>query len=151
MLYSLIYISKARKPLTIAQLVGLLEQARISNSGAGITGMLLYIQRNTAGQHEGRFMQALEGPKDVVLRIFNKISADGRHEDVLLISEDDIHQRSFDAWSMGFKALKPEDLKAIPGYLNLKNDAMLNRLLKGISKPLNYLRSFYQINQELNY
>lgn len=150
MLYSIIYISEAAKQLSHEELMQLLETSRVNNEAMGLTGMLLYLQR-AGGQPGGRFIQVLEGEKEEVMKKFSTIKADSRHHNILIISEDDIKGRSFETWSMGFKVLKNEELNLVPGYINLNDASMLNRKLAGISKPVNYLKSFYQINMERQY
>lgn len=147
MLHSIIYISEAVGQFSVEQLSALLVKSRNNNLAANITGMLLYIQRADA-EAGGRFMQVLEGEKETVQRVFDKIKQDDRHRNVLAVSEDDIFRREFETWSMGFRILKDEELELAPGYVNLNNESILDRKLSGISKPINYLRSFYQINRE---
>jgi len=150
MLYSIIYISEAAVPLGTDELGLLLEQARTNNLRDDITGMLLYIQRHTT-QPGGRFMQVLEGEKEVLQSVYAKIKVDERHKNVILVSGETIRHRSFTSWSMGFKMLEAKDFTMIPGYINICDSKVLLRKLSGVSKPINYLKSFYQMNQQLNF
>jgi len=145
----MIYISEATASMSTEELGVILETSRANNQRDGITGMLLYIERqsNLTG---GRFMQVLEGEKEELQKALNRIRTDVRHRNVMLISEDTLVQRNFNSWSMGFKSLKADDFTLIPGYINITDSKVLMRKLKGLSKPVNYLKSFYQMNQELN-
>ncbi len=68
MLFHLIYVSTAVKPMIGDELVSLLEQSRARNKRHRITGMLLY--------SDGHFMQVLEGEEASVMKIFEDISHD---------------------------------------------------------------------------
>lgn len=103
----LIYVSIATHPFTETELIELLEKSRENNAAVGVTGMLLY--------KDGKFMQMLEGDEAEITRVFEKISRDPRHRDVitLLRGED---ERSFSEWLMGFSNLDTATGEAIPGY-----------------------------------
>jgi len=91
----LIYISTARQPLAQGALEALLATARRNNRFVGVTGLLL------AGGK--RFLQALEGPEQSVLHIFDKISADDRHSGIVQLSRREVAQREFGSWEMAFE------------------------------------------------
>jgi hypothetical protein len=70
----------------------------------------------------GNFLQVLEGPEEGVLRLYQKISRDPRHGDVMLLTKEPIQERQFPDWSMGFQnidQLSPEDL---PGFTSFLED-----------------------------
>lgn len=112
---SLIYVSSAVRLFTDAELVELLRVSRENNQQENVTGMLLY--------KGGNFLQVLEGPEEAVLRLYQKISQDPRHVDVMQLIKESIQERHFPDWSMGFQnvdQLSPEDL---PGFtLFLEDD-----------------------------
>lgn len=107
-LVSLVYVSIETRKMTEDDLVGILESSRKNNAKANITGMLLY--------RDGYFIQALEGNDKDVTALYNKIAQDDRHKKVLLVGKDEIGQRSYSDWSMGFKNLDGIDLTKVPGY-----------------------------------
>ena len=109
-MYFLIYVSSATFDFTEADLLQLLEQSRDDNRELGITGMLLY--------KGGNFMRVLEGEREAVTAIFEKIRVDKRHKGVIVVMEDDIEQRQFPEWSMGFKLVECGETINIPGYTN---------------------------------
>ena len=43
----------------------------------------------------------LEGGRDAVSALYNRIAQDPRHHDVALLSYEEIGERSFSSWSMG--------------------------------------------------
>lgn len=98
----LVYASTATRPLSDAELVELLDQARANNTAQDITGMLLY--------HDGSFIQAMEGPPSAVLDLYAKITRDPRHHDERLIYTLEQDHRSFGDWSMGFHHLDRDEL-----------------------------------------
>ncbi len=93
----LIYLSFFSHPLSTAELEEILAVSRRNNEALGITGLL--IVKGHA------FLQALEGEKAAVYKLYEKIKQDSRHHDVMKISEENIQQRAFANWSMGFKNL----------------------------------------------
>ncbi|MGE5117002.1 MAG: BLUF domain-containing protein, partial [Betaproteobacteria bacterium] len=49
----------------------------------------------------GTFLQVLEGGRDAINRLYNRIVVDPRHRDVVLLSYAEITERRFAGWSMG--------------------------------------------------
>ncbi|MEQ1622244.1 MAG: BLUF domain-containing protein [Methylococcales bacterium] len=110
----LVYVSLANQEMSDNHLQSMLKKAREKNEKLSITGMLLY--------RDGFFMQALEGELKDIEDLFNTISQDQRHRDVLLIYKKPIQQRGFPDWTMGFNKIDEECLDSIDGYTNfLKN------------------------------
>jgi hypothetical protein len=99
-LYRLIYCSRniiaQSMPAAVVEdeIRAILHTSRRRNKADDITGALLF---TTSG-----FAQALEGPREVVERTFERISADPRHADVSVLSFTPIERRSFPDWAMGF-------------------------------------------------
>lgn len=92
----LLYISTARKPLSQAEIDGILRISRRNNAAVAVTGLLVVGGR--------RFMQALEGPTEAVERVYQRICADSRHFAVVMLSNEPIERRMFDGWDMGYRA-----------------------------------------------
>jgi hypothetical protein len=110
LLYHLVYQSTATTPLSDDDLEALLKQSRAWNTAHGLTGVLLYCH--------GEIMQVLEGTEQEVHYIFRRIERDYRHRSVTRLSDGPIAQRNFSQWSMGFKAVEPQDFRHLAGYLN---------------------------------
>jgi len=109
MLDRLIYASQAVGSPDEAGLVELLAVSRDRNASADVTGMLVYAERS--------FMQMIEGPADAITDTYGRIVNDDRHEAVRLLLHDDVDQRLFPAWTMGF--YQPDAaalLEHLPGY-----------------------------------
>lgn len=94
--------------MTEDELLLLLEQARARNLKQNVTGMLLY-----AG---GKFFQVLEGEKSDVEEIFKVIENDERNKGTIVVEKEDINERTFSDWSMGFKHLTSQNKATIKGY-----------------------------------
>ncbi len=99
-LYELIYVSVATRAMSPADLKSLLDAARQKNAQRNITGLLVY--------HHGEFMQLLEGGKEEILSVYHKVATDERHQQVNLMWNGPIQERSFADWEMAF--VGPDDL-----------------------------------------
>jgi len=93
MLVRLIYASRAAEALSAEILSTLLKTARDHNTAAGITGVLVH--------SDGIFLQLLEGGRNAVNAVYNRITQDKRHHDVVLLSYDEVSERRFAGWAMG--------------------------------------------------
>ncbi|WP_373519963.1 BLUF domain-containing protein [Pricia sp.] len=93
-MYTLTYESKSTGNPTDRDMEELLTLARAKNYLEGITGCLIY--------YMGIFIQVIEGDKFNVLRLFNTIKKDKRHRGVHLFSDDEIDERNFPDWAMGY-------------------------------------------------
>jgi hypothetical protein len=89
----LIYVSSAtRELMTRDGLADLMRTCRANNEAAGVTGLLLY-----AG---GNIMQVLEGDRDAVETLYDKIGRDPRHKHPTRMIDFGIKERQFADWSM---------------------------------------------------
>jgi len=111
-MHSLVYVSSAAQLFSKEDLAALLVKSRANNEALRITGVLLY--------KGGNFMQVLEGEKERVLGLKNRIATDPRHRGLMVLLEQELPQRDFDKWSMGFRDLDA-DLASIPGYSQFLN------------------------------
>jgi len=96
-LHFLIYVSQATEPLDGTALDALRDKARNFNRAAGITGCLIY--------RDGFFMQMLEGKRDTLFALLERIKTDPRHHDVRLIIESPVRQRVFQDWGLVLRDL----------------------------------------------
>lgn len=92
----LVYISTSRAPSISDDLLNsVLTVSRRNNAAAGISGLLV------AGGR--RFLQALEGPRDVVEATYERIKGDDRHFAFVELARRPIETPEFGAWAMAFK------------------------------------------------
>ena len=107
-LIQILYVSAAANLVDETSLTGMMAKARPANEKRGITGLLLYA--------EGNFLQIIEGPAAIAKGLFEKIRSDPRHRQVMKLLEQPAAERAFPDWSMGFKALNPNETSKLPGY-----------------------------------
>ena len=93
MLVRLMYASRAAEPVKPETVNAILKKSTVNNPSAGVTGVLCF-----SGDI---FMQVLEGGRSQVSALYNRIAQDPRHRDVVLLSYDEIDERSFAGWAMG--------------------------------------------------
>ena len=93
MLVRLMYASRAVPAVDQEELIAILKKSKANNAKSGVTGALCF--------SEGVFIQALEGGRTAVSKLYNRIAADARHTDVVLLNFDEIDERRFSGWSMG--------------------------------------------------
>lgn len=84
----------ARKTFGPGEISDLCEEARRHNQRDEVTGVLV--------TRPGRFLQALEGPKEAVEDAFLRIVRDDRHHDLMLLSRRVTTRREFGEWEMAY-------------------------------------------------
>ena len=70
--------------------------------------MLLY--------RSGHFLQVLEGPREPLRALLNKLNQDSRHHDVKVLLDGPIEARAFGTWSMAYKDISGVDVARMPAY-----------------------------------
>ena len=137
-MFYLIYVSSAVKLMGDEELLLLLEQSREKNLRLGITGMLLY--------KGGNFMQMLEGEKQAVLELYDTIKKDSRHKDVTTIVTDEIDERNFENWSMGFHNM--DKTGSLPKYDDyIKANLTLRSFQSDAQKAYRFMVFFNEANR----
>lgn len=105
---SLTYLSVATAPLEASGLEELLRVSRERNTASAITGMLLYVDE--------QFIQTLEGERRAVEATMERIVADPRHHQVDVTLVEELAERQFLDWSMGFKTVSGSVVAELPGF-----------------------------------
>ena len=101
MLTRLLYVSKPVGHITTHVTASLLENSRVSNKKSEITGVLC--------QGSGIYMQVLEGERSAINALYSRIIADTRHQQVELLSFEEVDQRRYGQWSMALVQLSVDD------------------------------------------
>ena len=101
MLVRLLYVSQPVGPVTTTVTAQILENSNIYNKRENITGVLC--------QGSGLYMQALEGVRQQVNTLYSRIMASRHHNNIELLSMEEITQRQFDKWSMALVQLSKDD------------------------------------------
>lgn len=107
-LIHIVYVSFSDGNLTESDLDELLFDVRERNKVQKVTGLLLY--------NDGSFIQLIEGPKEVIEGLFEKIKVDKRHSNIVLLLNEKITKRAFPDWTMGYVRLNNEQGKNLPGF-----------------------------------
>ena len=136
---SIVYSSAASRRFSRDDLAALLEQSRRSNAEDDLTGLLVY--------RDGRFLQLLEGPDAAVRQRMGVIEADDRHGAVRVLLEDEIDERRFPDWTMGFE---DTDARAadIPGHRRTFDDIDADRSTSGSLPALRALIAWFRARHD---
>jgi hypothetical protein len=126
-LYCLSYVSTQTHPMTNEDLLELLNGCREKNARVGVTGLLLH--------RDDSFFQILEGGEEEVRTLFEKISADKRHDRIEVVTQGPTTSRDFSDWQMAFIELDGQDFSALPGFSDvLKNTPQARDFLRSLSR-----------------
>jgi hypothetical protein len=101
MLVRLIYVSRPVGPITSTVTTSILEKSHANNKKADITGILC--------QGVGLWMQVLEGERSQVNSLYSRIMEDRLHENLEILSMEEIKHRQFGQWSMALVHLDKDD------------------------------------------
>jgi hypothetical protein len=93
-IFRLFYVSRATRPLANGSIRSILQVARRNNDRLDITGCLLF-----SGQY---FAQILEGRREVVSTLADRIADDDRHCNVRFVPLASSDRRDYASWSMGY-------------------------------------------------
>ena len=103
MLIRLIYSSVSVGPQTESMTRSILKTAQAWNKAHEITGVLC--------QLNGVYLQALEGERSAVTKLYARIYEDRRHSHVEIIHCECIVKRRYENWSMAHVSLAEFDLQ----------------------------------------
>ncbi|CAO3409017.1 BLUF domain-containing protein [Azospirillum largimobile] len=98
---TLLYRSDAVALLPFSALADICVRSSSNNRRLGVTGFLI--------EHEGTFLQVLEGEADAVGDLFARISRDERHRNLAVLGRWEQPERSFGFWAMNFGPLDNPD------------------------------------------
>ena len=91
-LVRLIYASRKTEHWNDQELQKLTAQASEYNRKHAITGVLIFNRKN--------FLQCIEGERSKVSALFQKIAHDDRHQNIELISVEQVDEREMERWNM---------------------------------------------------
>ena len=133
-LVSLTYTSAATRLLSVNELVELIEQIRAKNERLGVTGLLLY--------SGGNVIQTLEGTSYAVDAVFDAIRVDPRHEDVHVVDRNEVDERSFATWSMGFRNVSGREVAQLQDFGTFASDSVGRDLSPHAASAFELLEKF---------
>lgn len=96
--FAISYVSTASAAFRQEDIHQLLEYVKSNNDALQISGMLMY--------SDGNFFQVLEGEKEAVTAVFEKIKKDHRHYDIIPIIQHPIALISFTEYQTSFTTIK---------------------------------------------
>jgi Sensors of blue-light using FAD len=129
-LVELSYVSKAIHDMGLSSLVHLFDVSHKWNQGHELTGALFY--------ESGHFAQIIEGRREDVLFIWEKIQKDDRHKILHQIEFEEIDQRLFPNWALRFYG-GDQIAKDVPHLVGLldglpSHDVELLRIMRSVAK-----------------
>ncbi len=117
----------------------IIVQGRRFNRANNITGFLCY--------KGGYYLQAIEGPTEVITSLYKRICTDSRHYDVnTLLDEANLTTREFQAWSLKLASTSPVSEK-VALFIDKKWPALKNNN----KAALKILSIFYKAQVRSNY
>lgn len=137
-MFQIVYVSAASWPMSSGDLNAILDVSRANNRRFGVTGLLLHIDHG--------FLQVLEGPKEAVMAIFSKVERDTRHIGVRVLVQQEVKERLFGDWSMGFDRLSENNPRTADVF-EITREAIENAVApEKAAQVAVLLRNFYRIN-----
>ena len=91
-LIGLTYVSTAARPMSGTDLNSIAQDSKTFNATVDVTGVLLY--------HGGNFFQYLEGPRQGLEQVMERVCKSRRHHTLYVHFKGEIAQRHFGDWSM---------------------------------------------------
>lgn len=114
-LVRLVYASKVSEHFQPSDIETILKSAKDNNKRHGVSGILCFNHKY--------FLQCLEGSRAKVNEIFNIISRDPRHKEIVLLEYQTINYREFADWSMAYV---PASILALDITFNYSTSQDLN-------------------------
>jgi hypothetical protein len=129
----LTYTSLASANFGMSDIQEIMRKAEKFNGENEITGCLLLYNR--------RFIQILEGEKEIIENLYSKIKQDKKHSNVNLLGTNETSTRIFPKWVMAFKEINDSHLGQLTGTLFEENLIGFSEITK---KPTLATRVFWE-------
>ena len=120
-LSQILYTSQSVQPLGKNGCNEILAKSRNNNQRDDVTGLLVLLPNGT-------FVQILEGEWSILQSTMHRIARDCRHDNVGVIFEMEISERSFADWEMGFRSLGEDEVADLAGHRNTASTSELRAL-----------------------
>ena len=122
-LHRVIYLSSAVGVLRADELDRIYLRAKAANAGAGITGLLLFV--------EGSFLQVLEGPAAGVASLMQKIRRDRRHTALTTLYSGHCTERAFPESPLHFVPARNLSVGEKQAFIDLRQTVQVRSALMG--------------------
>lgn len=143
-LRQILYTSQSAPPMTDNGCRNILAKSHENNRRDGITGLLVLLPNGT-------FVQILEGEQSNLHRMMRRIERDPRHDNVGVVFDIEVPQRSFADWEMGFRAPREDDVADMAGHRNTKSAGELRALFDCNSPAHAVMRTICEANLSKSY
>ena len=130
----LIYISQSTRKMSNPELLQIHTTAQDNNATIDVTGSLFY--------NGGWFLQVLEGPKDTLTRLYNKIEKDPRHKNSRIIYDEPAKFRTFTRWTMNMTNLDDRQDDKYDELVEVIEAATTDRKIGSASPAVTLLKIF---------
>lgn len=94
MRYAISYLSTANIKLQDQEVTDIMNETMVFNRDHDITGILLYNEQN--------FFQLLEGEKQIIIDLYNRIAEDHRHHDIIKFLDMEVFHPPYDGYLSDF-------------------------------------------------
>lgn len=101
--------------------------AERTNRALGVTGMMAF--------GGGLLFQVLEGPRDVIESLLQRIRRDHRHRSLQVLTDEMLPTRDFDGFPMSFRTLDEEAVETI-GVTALLDEKAIPEIVASMSTPV---------------
>jgi hypothetical protein len=125
-----VYCSRAAPGIDKAEVDRIIAVSQRHNPLNGVTGLLVF--------GGGVFFQWLEGPRESILALVQRLHADPRHDTIITLDEsEEVRERMFPDWAM--ELVNSDDIREVlaDAHDNAENDATaqaLHRMLEQIDR-----------------
>ena len=133
-MHYLIYSCFRPSQSTDQQIQEILEVSQVNNDQDQITGILLY--------SETKFVQYLEGDKEKLDLLYQKIKRDSRQVGAMKLMSKPLEKRLFPSWAMAHKRLDSEEIEFLETKLYSYHKAVYDNL-----KADHYPLPFYVVRK----
>ncbi len=128
-LFEISYVSKAAQEIGLSSLFHLFNVCQNKNKKNNLTGVLFF--------ENGHFAQILEGEREIILKTWDTILNDQRHQILRKISFKEIDERLFPNWGLRFYGAEkiaqdlPQLTKVLDGLES--HDSELLEIMRSVS------------------
>lgn len=133
-LHTILYISTMRIDYSEESMNKLLEIFTNNNRKNGISGLMLY--------HERNIIQCIEGTKEDLYKLYNNIKNDKRHFNLIKLMDEQITRRNFTDWDLAFKEISYSEFQKF-SLMKLTSNNNNKKILIFFKQYLDSFHSFY--------
>lgn len=127
----LIYVSRAtRRSDSLLNLAEILAVSQRNNARDDLTGALAV--------HDGQYLQVVEGRREPLDQLLNRLTRDPRHEIIAVLARRAIDRREFGEWTMASARISPElagALGALMADSKVSHERTVELMKAAVSRP----------------